>query len=236
MVSYILSLGDAKASNALALQGEISPAIPKEHANTKGVFVVRASYLDKGAKKTAPVMSEKWVILRHPSLDPEKADVSFGIEQLITPSRSTNMKGKNPYIAYKGIDLTGIKSFDITATAPGRSSAAGGVIEIHLGSPTGPVIGQTSPIAVSNVSFGPPPAAANAAQKGAPLGTPVTPVAAPAGGGQGGGGGRGRMAMPAIKVGIQPTSGLHDLYFVAVNPEVKEQQIVVQMIGIEAKL
>jgi len=236
MVSYILSLGDAKASNALALQGEISPAIPKDQANTKGVFVVRASYLDKGAKKTAPVMSEKWVILRNPWLDPEKADVTFGIEQLITPSRSTNMKGKNPYIAYKGIDLTGIKSFDITATAPGRSGATGGVVEIHVGSPTGPVIGKTSPITVSNASFGPPPAAANAAQKGAPLGTPVTPVAAPAGGGQGGGGGMRRMAMPAMKVDIQPTSGLQDLYFVAVNPEVKEQQIVVQIIGIEAKL
>jgi cytochrome c len=146
------------------------------------------------------------------------------------------MKGKNPYIAYKGIDLTGIKSFDVTASAPGRSGATGGIIEIHVGSPSGPVIGKTSPIAVSNQSFGPPPAAANAAQKGAPLGTPVTPAAAPAGGGQGGGGGMRRPTMPAMKVDIQPTSGIQDLYFVAVNPEVKEQQIVVQIIGIEAKL
>jgi hypothetical protein len=42
--------------------------------------------------------------------------------------------------------------------------------------------------------------------------------------------------MPATKVDIQATSGLQDVYFVAVNPEIKEQQIVVQIMGIEAKL
>jgi hypothetical protein len=105
-----------------------------------------------------------------------------------------------------------------------------------LGSPTGPVIGKTNFIAVSQASFGGPPAAANpnAAQKGAPLGTPVVAPTTPA---QPGGGGMRRGApMPAIKVEIQPTTGMQDLYFVAVNPKAAVAQTVVQIIGIEAKL
>jgi hypothetical protein len=39
----------------------------------------------------------------------------------------------------------------------------------------------------------------------------------------------------AQKVAIQATSGSHDLYFVAVNPAATEQQIVVQISGIEMK-
>jgi len=42
--------------------------------------------------------------------------------------------------------------------------------------------------------------------------------------------------MPAIKVEIQPTTGMQDLYFVAVNPKTSVAQTVLQIIGIEAKL
>ena len=238
MVTYIMSLSDPKANNSIGLKGDLSPTIPQDQASTKGVFVVRATYLDKGNKKMASVQTEKWVLLRHPFLNPEKADVQSGIEQLVTPSKSTNMIGQNPYVGFKSIDLTGIKTLDITATAPGRSNASGGVIEVHVGSPTGPVIGKTSFIAVSQASFGGPPAAANpnAAQKGAPLGTPVVAPSTPAQAGGGGGGMRRGAPMPAIKVDIQATTGLQDLYFVAVNPKAAVAQTVVQIIGIEAKL
>jgi hypothetical protein len=44
------------------------------------------------------------------------------------------------------------------------------------------------------------------------------------------------MSGPAAqKVAIQATSGSHDLYFVAVNPKATEQQIVLQISGIEMK-
>ena len=60
---------------------------------------------------------------------------------------------------------------------------------------------------------------------------PTTPAQA------GGGGGMRRGApMPAIKVEIQPTTGMQDLYFVAVNPKTSVAQTVLQIIGIEAKL
>lgn len=232
MVSYIMSLTEKKASNKIALAGDLSLKKPDNQAGTKGVFVVRATYLDKGNKKMAPVQSEEWLFLRHPSLDVEKADLTYGIQQLITPMRATNMVGKNPYIAYKGIDLTGINTVEVAASAQARSNAAGGVIEIHIDSPTGAIIGKTTAIEVAQSSFGPAPAA-NPNQKGASLGTPTGPVApsaAPAGGQ-----GPRRMGPSAQKVAITPTAGTHDVYFVAVNPAVKEQQIVVQISGIEMK-
>jgi cytochrome c len=114
------------------------------------------------------------------------------------------------------------------------------VIEIRLDSPTGTVIGKTSAIEVSQGGFGGPPPAAATPGKGAPLGTGVaapaaaapaasaTPAAPAAG--------QRRMSGPtAQKVAIQATSGSHDLYFVAVNPKATEQQIVVQISGIEMK-
>ncbi|MEY4308005.1 MAG: hypothetical protein RL422_208 [Bacteroidota bacterium] len=241
MVNYILSLGDAKASNAIATSGILGLKKPADQSSSKGVFVVRATYLDKGNKKMAPVQSEKWLFLRHPALNVEKADMTKGILQLITPGRSTNMVGQNPYLGYKDLDLTGISSIEISASAQARSNAAGGVIEIRLDSPTGTVIGQTAPIEVSQGGFGGPPPAAAAPGKGAPLGTGVAasasatapaaaPAAAPAGQAPR------RMNGPsAQKVAIQATSGSHDLYFVAVNPKATEQQIVVQISGIEMK-
>ncbi len=245
MVSYIMSLSEPKASNKIALKGELALVKPEGQKSTKGVFVVRATYVDKGNKKIAPVQAEKWVFLRAPQLDVEKADVTKGILQLITPGRSTNMVGQNPHLGYKGLDLTGISTIEIAASAQARANAAGGVIEIHLDSPSGPVIGQTNAIEVSaQGGFGPPPSATPG--KGAPLGTPVAnaaPAAAPAPAAPAGAPAAApaqqaprRMNGPAIqKVAITATTGEHDVYFVAVNPKAAEQQIVVQIQGIEMK-
>jgi cytochrome c len=238
MVSYIMSLSEPKASNKIALKGELALVKPEGQKSSKGVFVVRATYVDKGNKKIAPVQSEKWVFLRAPQLDVEKADVTKGIMQLITPGRSTNMVGgQNPYLGYKALDLTGIATIEIAATAQARANAAGGVIEIRLDSPSGPVIGKTNAIEVAQGGFGPPAAAATPG-KGAPLGTPVAnaaPAAAPAGGAPAQQGPRRPAGSPLQKVAIQSTAGEHDVYFVAVNPKAADQQIVVQIQGIEMK-
>jgi cytochrome c len=240
MVSYIMSLSEPKASNKIALKGELALVKPAGQQSSKGVFVVRATYVDKGNKKIAPVQAEKWVFLRAPQLDVEKADVTKGILQLITPGRSTNMVGQNPHLGYKGLDLTGIATIDISASAQARANAAGGVIEIHLDSPTGPVIGKTNAIEVAQGGFGPPAAAATPG-KGAPLGTPVAnaaPAAAPAGAPAGAPAQqapRRPAGSPVQKVAITATAGEHDVYFVAVNPKAADQQIVVQIQGIEMK-
>jgi cytochrome c len=241
MVSYIMSLSEPKASNKIGIKGELALVKPEGQKSTKGVFVVRATYLDKGNKKIAPVQSEKWVFLRAPQLDVEKADVTKGILQLITPGRSTNMVGQNPHLGYKGLDLTGISTIEIAASAQARANAAGGVIEIHLDSPSGPVIGKTNPFEVAQGGFGGPPAASATPGKGAPLGTPVAnaapaaPAAAPAGGAPAQQAPRRQMSTPTQKVAIQATSGEHDVYFVAVNPKAADNQIVVQIQGIEMK-
>ena len=237
MVEYILSLGEKQASNKIALKGELELKVPAKNPGTRGVYVLRATYLDKGKNKIPAAQTEKWVMLRNPKMDVEKADAQSGIQQLITPMRATNMVGKNPYLMYKGIDLTDVKSFEIAASAQARTSAAGGVIEIRLDSPNGQVIGKTTMIEVSSAGgFAPPAAAPNPNQKGAPLGTGVaTAGAAPAAPAGPPAGGMRRMGPAAQTVTIQETKGAHDLYFVAVNPAAGEQQIVVQISSIEAK-
>ena len=242
IVEYILSLGDKQASNKISLKGDLDLKVPAKNANSKGVYVIRATYLDKGKNKIPAAQTEKWVMLRNPKMDVEKADAKSGIQQLITPMRSTNMVGKNPYIMYKGIDLTDVKSFEIGASAQARTSAAGGVVEIRIDSPNGALIGKTNMIEVSNGGFGGPAPAPNPNQKGASLGTPVAASApaapgaagAPAGAAPAGGAPR-RMGPSSQTVAIQETKGAHDLYFVAVNPAAGEQQIVVQISSIEAK-
>lgn len=234
IVEYIMSLGEKQASNKIALKGDLDLKVPAKHINSKGVYVIRATYMDKGKNKIPSAQTEKWVMLRNPKMDVEKADANHGIQQLITPMRATNMVGKNPYLMYKGIDLTDLKSFDIAASAQARTSAAGGVIEIRIDSPNGPVIGKTNMIEVSTGGFGGPAPAPNPNQKGVSLGTPVSaqPAAAPAAGASGP---PRRMGPSSQNVAIQETKGVHDVYFVAVNPSVGEQQIVVQISSIEAK-
>jgi len=234
IVEYILSLGEKQASNKIGLKGDLDLKVPTKHINSKGVYVIRATYMDKGKNKIPSAQTEKWVMLRNPKIDVEKADARYNIQQLITPSRATNMIGKNPYLMYKAIDLTDLKSFDIAASAQARTSAAGGVIEIRIDSPNGPVIGKTNKIEVSSGGFGGPAPAPNPNQKGVSLGTPVAAQtsAAPAAGTSAP---PRRMGPSSQNVAIQETKGIHDVYFVAVNPAAGDQQIVVQISSIEAK-
>lgn len=234
MVEYILSLGEPQMDNKIPIAGSIALDVPKKEVGSKGVFVVRATYVDKGKPNLGRAQSEQWLLLRHPNLNVEKADEQSGIVQLITPGRSTNMVGKRSYLGYRDLDLTGIKSIEISASAQARVNAAGGVIEIRLDRPDGPLIGKTQEIKVSQAGgFGPPPQAPNPNQKGAPLGTPTAPVANAT---PPGGGGPRRMAGPAPQnVPIQAISGKHNIYFLALNPNAGEEQTVVQISSIEVK-
>ena len=49
----------------------------------------------------------------------------------------------NGHIAFKQLDLTGIKQLEIKAISSTQDSNPGGVIEIRLDSPAGALIGQT---------------------------------------------------------------------------------------------
>jgi len=177
--------------------------------------------------------SEKIVALRNPSLDPEKADEQRGTVLMTTPTRSFSLVGNGAYLGYKGIDLSGIQQIEFLVSAQPRTGAVGGSIEVHLDSPDGPIVGQTGQIVPKDVDFMQAMAAANAknnkasAGKGAPRR-------------QGGGGGAAgfdfsmlrRLMSLNVKAAVQPTTGVHDVYFVFRNPTAKENETIVQAVEI----
>ena len=62
----------------------------------------------------------------------------------MTPMRGFYVVGDDAFLAYKNIDFTDINQIEIGLQANSRNGAVGGKVEIHLDSPTGPVIGQTA--------------------------------------------------------------------------------------------
>ena len=250
MVKYIMSLGEKPLqAQTFPTSGAHTPKVPAGE-NGRGSYVLRAAYTDRGTKLLSPLMSENILHLRNPSLDPAKADKNKGTELLITPSKSFNMRGTDSYIAYNQLDLTGIKQIEILAQATTRVGASGGVVEVRLGSPTGKLIGTTSPVVVKDPTFGPPPAAA-APATGAPANANATPPAGtgtpaagtPAAGnaqrrqGQGGGGfdmaAMARRGAQQAVAKIEATEGFHDVYFVFKNPNAAPNQILMSVVAVQ---
>ncbi len=142
IVEYILNINEKKTFTSLPLKGSYpikSITDPKE----KGSYILRAAYRDRGNGIAPPITGEEVQILRHPVLDPEKADIKQGANLLMTPFKAMYMEGNNAYLGYNKIDLTRITHIIIAVTASPRNSAAGGTIEVRLDSLSGQIIGQS---------------------------------------------------------------------------------------------
>jgi cytochrome c len=147
IVKYILSLGTAGKS--LPAKGTYTATIPKGTPD-QGVLILRASYTDKGANGMAAATSEKIMVLRSPNVAAGKADSWDGIMKYSVPQPPMDIMiglGNNAHISHKKIDLTGIDQIVFTALAPTEyGSPAGGIIEVHIDSPTGEKIGESDKI------------------------------------------------------------------------------------------
>jgi cytochrome c len=226
MVQYILDINEPKSIASLPTKGTYETKVPKDQKGSNGSYIVRAAYKDKGSKTMKSLASEDILVLRSPSLNPELADISKGTNLVITPGRSFSMVGNNSYLGYKNIDLMGISEVELTVSAQTRVGAAGGLIELHAGSPTGTLIGKTDKIEPTEMRMGPPPAATPApaagAQTGAPAPTPATPPVRRQGG-------------TKLKIAIPENAGQQDVYLVFKNENAKDTQIIMAVSGIEFK-
>jgi cytochrome c len=226
MVKYILNLGEKPLQvKPLPTTGVFTTKVP-EGENGRGSYVLRAAYTDRGTKLLSPLMAENILHLRNPSLDPAKADDSKGTQLLITPSKSFNIIGNDAYIGYNQLDLTGIKQIEVLAQATTRVGASGGVVEIRLGSPTGKLIGQTTPVEVKDPApMTPPPAASTTPAAGGANG-PRRPAANdPAA--------RARRGAQQAIAKIEATEGAHDVYFVFKNPNAQANQMLMSVVSIQ---
>jgi cytochrome c len=153
IVGYMLSANDPAVSS-LPLAGQHTPSVPADDAG-RGRIVIRAAYTDRPVGPLPAQTSVVTRVLRSPVLTPAAADILNRITFGATGSgdgaetRSvavTAMHGA--HLGYRRVDLTGIRSVVINANTAGEMRAAGGTIDVRVGTPTGPVLGHgTVPVA-----------------------------------------------------------------------------------------
>ncbi|MFK7848114.1 MAG: PQQ-dependent sugar dehydrogenase [Rhodothermales bacterium] len=142
IVDYLLHFNDQTLAT-LPASGSYDLTLPEEDTG-RGSLVIRSAYTDRGAENVSPLASEEVVILRSPSMDPGSADVIEGAE--VTQSRGRGPLRVNAkaggHIAFHAIDLSGISTIELLASASPRAGAIGGMIEVRKGSVAGELLGM----------------------------------------------------------------------------------------------
>ncbi|MEM6320349.1 MAG: ThuA domain-containing protein, partial [Bacteroidota bacterium] len=151
MVKYILSLeGWQDGKKGLAAKGKY---VLKDHIgkNPGGVYVLTASYTDKGGDVIGPLTTRKIIELRSPmqmaaDFDEIQGASKFKLEPGQAPGIEEEMEiviASEGHVAYKGIGLDGISSIDLKI-AQFPSYFGGGTLELRLDAPDGQKIAETS--------------------------------------------------------------------------------------------
>ncbi|UZR96506.1 ThuA domain-containing protein [Chondrinema litorale] len=145
IAKYILSISNQKKDeNALPTKGSFVAKVPEGDKGI-GIYIVRAAYQDQGANNMPPLMAEKTFVLRSSRIDVHTFDeyvdinkMSFGGNNIAIPSKSGS------YMSINQIDLSGLASVQLAAAAPkAQLNAAGGKVELRIGSPDGTLIGES---------------------------------------------------------------------------------------------
>ncbi|RYC68974.1 PQQ-dependent sugar dehydrogenase [Spirosoma sordidisoli] len=244
LVNYILHSTE-KTFSSLPLQGSYTVKLPEGDPG-KGSVLIRAAYTDRGSQvkggKPVPAQTaEQMLVLRSPEMDASTAAVIKGADvKAKGMGKGENViPYQNSYIGFRKLDLTGIRQLELAASAQRREGSAGGTIEVHLNSPTGPLIGTTSLELAPEVDIeklmaqmesGQKPPAAGGVNAPAPGAAPKT--GAPAAGGKGGGNFN-PFARPPVFLTLQPTEGVHDVYFVFKNEQAKAIQPLMSVSSIK---
>lgn len=226
IVDYVLSLaGDG--AEPLAVAGEFTPTIP-ENTDSSGKFIVRASYTDNGDEGAAPLSGQAIYVLRSSELGVSGADVNQGV----VAGRFGASVAPNAHLGFKQVDLTGVRSLDLTAAAYTFGDQKGGTIEIRLGSPTGDLIGSLD-IEVQQPNFGrrrpAPPADADAPRpEGTANATSVDDAPAPPPRRT-----RRRFGPEPKTIAIKPSPGIQDMYLVFKNSDAADDDTLMSFTSVK---
>jgi cytochrome c len=137
MVSYILSLADAKtAPTALPIQGTLTLKDHKED-EPRGIYSITATYTDMGANGIDPLTRTETITLRNSKVRAAFADELVGFRRFGNNLSSGDHKA---YVMLKNIDLNGIKQLTYEYASQNRD----GEIEVRIDSQAGPVIARTT--------------------------------------------------------------------------------------------
>jgi cytochrome c len=144
MVGWVLSLAD-EAGGITGTEGAIA-VIPKPAKDDQGVYVVTASYTDKGAsaggKAISPQTGTATVVLRSRYVKATTCTQNHGLQAEACADAgggtSFGFIDSGDYISFKDLDLGGTAKVTFRVASAG----AGGTIEVRVDSPTGPLIGS----------------------------------------------------------------------------------------------
>ncbi len=138
MARYILSLGDEqKAANRLPAKGTYN-FVKHVGKGEQGSYLISAAYTDRGANGIEPMTTRQVLALRNPKVKAVMADENKDMSKVNFNNMDLAVLPNDAYVAFKDIDLTGIQSIMLTAGGQG----SGGEFELHLGSPTGTLVGK----------------------------------------------------------------------------------------------
>lgn len=149
IIRYILSTSsDDPEETNLAASGTYLIA-SKIQDKGKGIYVLNASYTDRGANGMPAQSAITQLVLRNPRVYPAEANkLSNGIRQIkaADPSLTSAIVTKtNAYLAYTTLDVQSIAKIEFSLKVP-KAEMKGGTIEIRLDSPEGKLWGQRTEI------------------------------------------------------------------------------------------
>jgi cytochrome c len=139
MVTYILSLADAKKTKTLATQGTVALLDHKDD-EPRGIYTLTASYTDHGANNIGPITKTETITLRNATVRAVFADEHSGFRRFGNNLSSGDHKS---FVLLKNIDLNGIKKFTYEYASKNRD----GDIEVRIDSQAGPVISRAPYVA-----------------------------------------------------------------------------------------
>lgn len=149
IVHYILSLSSVQGT--LPMQGVQSF---KAHAGkgNEGGYLLMATYTDKGANNIEPITSRDYLMLRNPRVQAEDFDEgNVNLITITTAGLAYTAVRNNSYIRFNHLYMDGVKSMQFNVQEQG----IGGVVEIHLDKPDGPLAGKAVVKAGTAAAAGP---------------------------------------------------------------------------------
>ena len=143
IISYILSLGRTEADRkSLPATGSVNPTAGKA-LNDNGVFVLTASFTDRGGENIRPLSGNSTVRLRNPKMGMEHArnlnsfsTMNFGGNTLMLIPRN------EASFSIPDIDLTDINAVQIVGGGQ-EASKKGYTVELRLDTPDGRKLGES---------------------------------------------------------------------------------------------
>ncbi|WP_221393758.1 ThuA domain-containing protein [Dyadobacter sp. NIV53] len=157
MVKYILNINEsATANSSLPAKGSYTASVPKGDKGT-GVYMLRASFSDKGAPGLPPLKAEETLVLRNAKIDVHGFDVYDGVRKVGSNGANMILPDKSgSFMVLKQLDLNAIREFRLKAVAPKMPiKTIGGRVQLRLDSPAGTIIGESILLEPAEKGFAP---------------------------------------------------------------------------------